>query len=139
VAHDIRLLQLAFTIHMAEQILGSDLDVVDEEAAWLHATFPPEMLRQTGLLGVDGHRTAAYEEARDVALLELPDALSEGEKLAVMEVLVGAAAADGLLAAEEANALAHAARLLGVGDREWASHLEQLIAAGQLRRDDAGA
>lgn len=137
--HDTRKLQLAFTLHMAQQILGSDLDVVDSEAAWLHATFPQQMLHDTGFLDNEGRPTAAFEEARDVALLELPVSLDEVQKLQVMEVLVGAAAADGLLAAEESTALAHAARLLGVPDADWSSHLDQLIASGLLRRDDAGA
>ena len=89
-ADDLRLLQLAFTIHMAEQILGSDLDIVDSEAAWLHATFPPELLRQTGFVDDDGKRTERYTEARDRAVVELPHALHEVDKLAVMELLVGA-------------------------------------------------
>ena len=81
--------------------------------------------------------TPAFSTARGA--LPQPSSLDEVQKLQVMEVLVGAAAADGLLAAEESTALAHAARLLGVPDADWSSHLDQLIASGLLRRDDAGA
>jgi len=139
VPDDVRLLQLAFTIHMAEQILGSDLDVVASEAAWLHETFPPELQSEAGFVGADGRPTARFYEARDRAVLELPTLLQEGDKLAVMELLVGAAAADGVLAAEESMALAHAAELLGVSHDAWTQHLDGLLASGAIRRDDAGA
>ena len=45
---------------------------------------------------------------------------------------------DGLLAAEESDALAHAAALLGVSDQDWSQHLEELFAAGTLKRDGCG-
>lgn len=135
---DTRRLQLAFTLHMADQILGSDLDLATAESEWIHATFPMPMLHATGFLGPDGQATPAFDEARDRALLELPQRLGTTEKLQIMEILVAAAAADGLLAAEEATALGHAAGLLGVDDATWGQHLEQLLASGSLRRDDAG-
>jgi len=131
-------LQLAFTLHMADQILGADAEIADEERTWLHERFPPEMLASTGFIDEHGHLTHAYEEARDEALIVLPDELPASGKWQIMEDLVHAAAADGLLVAEESDALAHAALLLGVSDRDWAQHLEELFAAGTLKRDGCG-
>ena len=73
-AHLLRL-QLAFTLHMADQILGADSEIADEERTWLHERFPPEMLTSTGFLDERGHLSHAYEEARDEALVVLPDEL----------------------------------------------------------------
>ena len=132
-------LQLAFTLHMAHQVLGADADFVASEHRWFRERFPPEMLRELGFVDAAGGYTAAWEEARDVALLELPRALHEADKLQIIEELVNAAASDGVLCAEESDALAHAARILGVGDAVWAEHLERLIGAGALRRDGCAA
>jgi uncharacterized tellurite resistance protein B-like protein len=138
VADDLLRLQLAFTLHMADQILGADAEIADEERSWLHERFPPEMLESTGFLDDQGKLTHAYEEARDEALIALPDELPASGKWQIMEDLVNAAAADGLLAAEESDALAHAAALLGVSDQDWSQHLEELFAAGTLKRDGCG-
>lgn len=135
---DLLRLQLAFTLHMSEQILGSDRDVSDSERSWLHERFPREMLAQTGFIDAAGQLTATFEEARDDALITLPDQLELSGKWQIMEDLVQAAAADGVLAAEETMALAHAAALLGVSDDAWAAHVDGLFAAGTLTRDSCG-
>ncbi len=132
-------LQLAFTLHMAHQILGSDTQITSDEGRWFYGRFPHDMLRALGFVDADGGLNDAWEEARDEALVVLPESLHEGDKLLIMEDLVGAAAADGVLCAEETDALAHAARILGVSDGAWADHLERLLAAGALRRDGCGA
>lgn len=134
-ADDLLRLQLAFTLHMADQILGSDAHIDDAERSWLHDRFPAAMLRETGFVDADGNLTGAYEEARDEALVALPEELPASGKWQIMEDLVNAAAADGILAAEEAQAIAHAALLLGVSDDDWSQHLAELEAAGTLKRD----
>ena len=131
-------LQLAFAYHMVEQIIGSDEDLDPTELRYLDEVFPPSLMREHGFVDPDGYTTAAFEEARDVALLELPARLTPGEKLALVEILVGAAAADGVLAAEEVDVLHGAARMLGLDDRAWGEHLQGLIASGRVHRDDAG-
>ncbi len=133
---DLLPLQLAFTLHMADQILGADAEIADSERSWLHDRFPPEMLVATGFLDDHGNLTAAYEEARDEALVTLPEELPASGKWQIMEDLVHAAAADGVLAATEADALGHAAQLLGVSDADWAQHIEELFAAGTLKREE---
>lgn len=132
---DLTRLKLAFTLHMVEQIFGADAEVVASERAFLHDTFPPDLLATCGFRDASGQPTAAYEEARDSALFELPDRLTPGEKMQVLEVLVDATAADGVLNAEETLALAHAATLLGLPDVAWQEHMQELEAAGRVRRD----
>jgi hypothetical protein len=131
---DLQRLQLAFAYHMIEQVIGSDADFDEEEVGYLAEVFPPEMLVRLGFLDGSGARTAAFEDARDLALIELPERLTLGEKLGLIELLVGAAAADGLLTAGEVDALSATARMLGVSDAAWADHLDGLLSVGGIRR-----
>jgi hypothetical protein len=135
---DLQLQKLAWTIHMVRQIIGADAHVDPAELAFLHDTFPAELLAECGFRADDGEPTARYLEARDTSQLELPDRLTIGEKLQLLEVLVDAAAADGVLQAEEADALHAGALMLGLDDRAWSEHLAQLIASGRITRDDCG-
>lgn len=136
--HDVKSLLLAFTYHLTRQIVGADEQVGAAEHDFLARTFPADAMTALGLLDTAGHCTPAFDAMRDEALRVLPQRLTPGEKLALVEVLVGAAAADGVLAAEEADALHGAARLLGVDDDAWASHLDGLIAGGRVVRDETG-
>lgn len=135
---DLQRLQLAFAYHMIEQVIGSDAALDGEEAAYLAEVFPLELLARLGFVDGSGARTAAFDEARDLALVELPDRLTLGEKLGLVELLVGAAAADGLLTAQEVDALSAAARMLGVGDAAWAEHLDGLLRGGGVVRYHGG-
>ena len=133
---DLQRLQLAFAYHMIEQVIGSDADLDGEETAYLSEVFPPELLTRLGFLDGTGERTSDFDEARDLALVELPERLTLGEKLGLIELLVGAAAADGLLTAQEVDALSATARMLGVSDAAWAEHLDSLFTVGGIRRED---
>lgn len=135
---DTEVLKLAFAYHMILQALGADAEFDPREQAWVERTFPRALLAGHGLLDASNRPTARFEEARDVALLELPDRLTGGEKLALLEVLVEACCADGVLAAEEADVLAAAAAMLGVRDDAWMAQLQEQLASGRLRRDGAG-
>ena len=132
---DLQRLQLAFAYHMIEQVIGSDADLHGEEVAYLSDVFPRELLARLDFVDEAGTRTAAFDEARDLALVELPERLTLGEKLGLIELLVGACAADGLLTAQEVDALSATARMLGVGDAAWSEHLDELLEGGGIRRD----
>lgn len=132
---DLQRLQLAFAYHMIEQVIGSDADLHGEEVAYLSDVFPRELLARLHFLDEAGSRTAAFDEARDLALVELPERLTAGEKLGLVELLVGAAAADGVLTAEEVDALSAAARMLGLDDAAWSEHLDGLLGGGRIRRE----
>lgn len=135
---DLQRLQLAFAYHMIREVVGADAELVQEELDYLDAVFPKALLRKLGFIDGSDQLTPAFEEARDAALYELPDRLTLGEKLGLVELLVGASAADGLLTAEEVDALAASAGMLGVPTEAWSDHLEQLLKQGGVRRDEAG-
>lgn len=135
---DTEVLKLAFAYHMILQAIGSDAQVDADELEWLKRTFPPELMSRHGLLDASGRPTATFEEARDLALVELPERLTPGEKLVLVELLVEACAADGVLAAEEVDVLAAAASMLGLQDDAWMTQLQEQLASGRLRRDGAG-
>ena len=137
-AEDLLRLQLAFAYHMIEQVIGSDAETEREELRYLAEVFPPELLRDLGYEDADGARTEAFREARDLSLVELPERLTDGEKLGLLDLLVGASAADGVLTAEEADALGAAARILGIPDATWREHLAALLGSGRVRRDGSG-
>lgn len=136
--HSLAQLQLAFAYHVVLELIRADANVDGTELAFLEDRFPRHDLRACGLVDADGALVEQFAEVVQTALCELPERLTVGEKLALVEIVAGASAADGLLVPEEADALAAVARMLGVDDRQWLEHLEGLIAAGRLRRDDAG-
>ncbi|MBX2802685.1 MAG: TerB family tellurite resistance protein [Myxococcales bacterium] len=131
-------LQLAFAYGHMLDVIGSDTVVDPSELSFLRGTFPDELLRTCGFLDPEGRFTQRFVQAREEAGRSLPSRLTQGQKLALVELLVGAAASDGVLAAEEADALHAAARSLGLGDEAWQSHFDQLVASGRVRRDETG-
>jgi hypothetical protein len=135
---DLDLLQLAFAWHAASVVVRADAELDETEVKWVAARFPESRLRDAGLVDAEGAPTARFEGARDRALARLPEALTSGQKLALLETVADASAADGVLTPEEADALSGFARVLGVDDRSWLDHLEARILGGQLRRDDTG-
>jgi uncharacterized tellurite resistance protein B-like protein len=135
---DSRHLQVAFTYHLLLEVVRADGTVDGAELDWLERRFPLEGLREFGFVDSAGRLTAAFHEARDLARIELPDRLTVGEKLALLEVVAEASAADGVLTPEEADALAAVAEILGLPDADWRDHLDALVSSGRLRRDGTG-
>ncbi|HHO50716.1 MAG TPA: hypothetical protein ENK18_07525 [Deltaproteobacteria bacterium] len=131
-------LQLAFAYDMIQRIIGSDTVVDSVELSFLDDTFPPDLLRTCGFIDARGRLTEAFTEARAEALEALPAGLTQGQKLALLDLLIEAAASDGVLAAEEADLLSEAAALLSLSDLAWREHLTSLLATGKIRRGDAG-
>jgi hypothetical protein len=136
---EVRRLQVAFTYHLLLEVVGSDGHVDGAELDYLEQVFPIDGLRSFGFVDGTGRLTRAFEEARDLALVDLPDVLTLGEKLGIVEIVAEASAADGLLTPEEADMLAAVARMLAIPDRAWREHLDGLLRSGRLRRDGTGA
>lgn len=135
----LRRLQVAFTYHLLLELVGSDGHVDGSELDYLERLFPIDDLRAFGFVDGGGRLTAAFEECRDLALLELPDRLTLGEKLGILEIVAEASAADGVLTPEEADTLAAAAAMLAIPDRDWRDHVDGMLRGGRLRRDGTGA
>ena len=137
-ARNLDVLQLAFAYHTIQRIIGSDAQIDEVELSFLHGEFPPDLLRTTGFIDPSGRLTPVFLDARDEALRDLPSRLTQGQKLALLDLLIGAAASDGVLAAEEADVLFDVARSLSVEGDGWRRRLDQLLDSGRIRRDDAG-
>lgn len=137
-SRNLNALQLAFAYDMIQRIIGSDTVVDSVELSFLDRTFPPDLLRTCGFLDDRGRLTEAFSEARGEALDALPSALTQGQKLALLDLLIEAAASDGVLAAEESDMLSEAAALLRLPDAAWREHLTSLLSSGHLQRGDAG-
>lgn len=135
---DHRRLQLAFAYHMARQILEVDAEFLAREQSFLDQHFPPDLMRALGFFDERNAPLPAIAEAANEAISLLPDLLTLGEKLSMMEQLVEASAADGVLAAEEVDALAAAAAMLEIPNETWQEHVELLVSSGRLARDQSG-
>lgn len=86
-----------------------------------------------GLVDERGVETPRFTEWRDRALLELPERLTLGEKLALLEGLLDAVAADGELQPAEVEALAASAAMLGVAEVDWRPLVADLERSGRVR------
>jgi hypothetical protein len=135
---DLEQLQLAFAFHMVRELAGADAQLDRAELDWIRSTFPAGQLKAAGLIDVTGRTTPLFDELRHRALVELPDLLSPEQKLDLIELVTKASAADGVLAAEEADAIAAVARILGVPDDQWLGFLDGLLQSGLVERDATG-
>lgn len=129
---DLRSLLLAFAWHMAREVMAADDHTDDREQAFLDRTFPPELLRAAGLRDDAGADTDWFVELRERALVELPDRLTLGEKLELLEGLIDAVAADGALHPAELAVLGAAAGMLGVDEADWRPLVTELVESGRL-------
>jgi uncharacterized tellurite resistance protein B-like protein len=135
---DLEQLQLAFAFHMVRELAGADAQLDQTELDWIRTTFPVAKLKAAGLVDVTGRATPLFDELRHRALSELPERLVPEQKLELIELIAKASAADGVLAAEEADAIAAVARILGVPDDQWLGFLEGLLQSGLVQRDATG-
>ena len=132
---DLDLLQLAFAWHAVSEVVRADTELARSELRWVAARFPETRLRDAGLVDADGRVTPTFATTRDRALARLPDELTAGQKLTLLETIADASAADGVLTPEEADAVARFARVLGLADQVWLDHLGRM----SVRRDETGA
>lgn len=123
---DTEALKLAFSYHALEQIIAADGVLEPEEAAFLEQTFPRALMLESGFIDDVGGKTPLYADALDEALIELPDRLTLGEKLCIVELFVDATIADGVFRHSESEVLQQAAIMLGVTTDEWSQHLGQM-------------
>jgi uncharacterized tellurite resistance protein B-like protein len=136
--YDLDRLQLAFAYRAVLDLVGADARIAGSELAFVAERFPLADLRAANFVDAEGVLTPEIERARRQAVAELPRLLTFAQKLALVELVADASAADGVLAPEEADALSRVARILGLEDRAWLEHLDRLIAAGRLHRDATG-
>jgi uncharacterized tellurite resistance protein B-like protein len=135
---DLEQLQLAFAFHMVQELAGADAQLDQSELDWIRSTFPLARLKAAGLVDVTGRTTPLFDELRHRALGELPELLAPEQKLELVELIARASAADGVLAAEEADAIAAVARILEVPEDQWLGLLDGMVQSGLVERDATG-
>jgi hypothetical protein len=121
---DLEALKLAFLQDMLGRIARADTVVVAAEEALIDVVCPPEALRQAGLADADGRPTPLAEAASVRALLVLPGALPEDQRLKLVTPLAKLAEVDGEVDMREKSTIAMAGHLLGLSIPALVAHLE---------------
>ena len=119
-------LKLAFTWHVAHQILSSDGVVDAAEKRFVEKTFPKLLLERSGFFDANKGFTPRWNDALGEALLTLPT-LSVPERVQIVDTLFRAAVADDQFELVEGEIIRRAARLLALKDDEVSQILESLV------------
>jgi uncharacterized tellurite resistance protein B-like protein len=120
---DLDALKLAFLQYMLGRVGGADKVATAREKALFDTICPPESLRRSGLADAAGQPTALADPARIRALMVLPGALSEAERLRLITPLAELAAVDGSVDLREQSYVASAGQLLALSLSTIAEHL----------------
>ncbi len=118
-------LELAFQLHVMNQLAEADLNASQDEAVFLAMHFPLQDLVAAGFKTADGVWTDAYDEAAVRALEVLPSRLDETGKLDLLEACYKLAVADGEFKMGEGAIILMAARLLGLSDEVFDRFVER--------------
>lgn len=130
-------LKLAFSWHVAREILDADMEIAEGEEQWMAKAFPREALVDAGFVDNGGHPTAYYETCLGEALVTLPDVLSFDEKILLVRTLFAGTLADDEFHHEEGNVLVKAAHLLGLNSDDIEQALETIEDVGEVELDEA--
>lgn len=120
---DLEALKLAFLQHMVGRVSQADRTLTDAERAAVARICPPAALVRAGLTDASGAPTALTEPAKVRALMELPGALSEADRLALLTPLAQLATVDGGVDLREQSYVAAAGQLLALPLTTIAAHL----------------
>lgn len=118
-------LELAFQLHVMNQLAEADLQNSKDEQAFIARHFPLQDLVAAGFKTADGAWTDAYDEAAVQALSVLPKRLGETAKLDLLEACYKLAVADGEFKMGEGAVILMAARLLGLSDDAFDTFVER--------------
>jgi uncharacterized tellurite resistance protein B-like protein len=118
-------LELAFQLHVLNQLAEADQNASHQEQAFLERHFPLQDLVAAGFKTADGAWTDAYDEAAVQALAVLPKSLDEAGKLDLLESCYKLAIADGVFKLGEGAVILMAARLLGLSDEAFDRFVER--------------
>lgn len=116
-------LELAFLQYMVGRVSAADRVVTTAEQQRIDVICPPDALRRAGFVDAAGAPTALAEAARVRALMELPGALSEDRRLALVTPLAGLATVDGVVDLREKSYVSTAGQLLCLSIPAIAAHL----------------
>ena len=115
-------LELAFQLHVIEELLDSDFGTTALENQLVERWFPLEIRRSRGMVDDTGP-TARYREAVEAAHARLPTRLDHARKLELLGCCYRIAVADREFRLGEGAVLLAAARALGLGDDDFDAFL----------------
>ena len=118
-------LELAFQLHVMNQLAEADLNRSEDEDAFLERHFPLQDLIAAGFRTTDGAWTPAFDDAAVRALEVLPKSLGEPAKLDLLEACYKLAVADGEFRLGDGAVILMAARLLGLADAVFDRFVER--------------
>ena len=105
-------MKLAFTWHIAQQVVAADGMITSEERSWLRVRYAVRA-RECGLMLPDGKPTPAYATVLADALNELPK-LPRAERLELVDDVLDTVVADGLVQAQELDKVRDVGTMLGL-------------------------
>lgn len=105
-------MKLAFTWHVAQQVVAADGMITTEERSWLRVRYAARA-RSSGLMLPDGKPTPAYDGVLADALKELPS-LPRAERLELVDDILDTVVADGLVQPQELDRVREVAAMLGL-------------------------
>jgi uncharacterized tellurite resistance protein B-like protein len=118
-------LELAFQLHVMNQLAEADLNATQDERVFLDRHFPLQDLVAAGFKTPAGAWTDAYDEAAVQALAVLPKRLAHAAKLDLLEACYKLAIADGEFKMGEGAVILMAARLLDLSDDDFDHFVER--------------
>jgi hypothetical protein len=122
-------LELAFQLHVFDEVIAADAVQTEREKEFLDLCFPSEVLRTAGFVDEAGARTPRFQAATAEALATLPGRLSLAAKLDLLEAIFRLAVVDRTFRIGEGTVLLQAARALGLSDEDFDRFLSRRPAA----------
>lgn len=112
-------LQIAFAFYFTRMVMHADEVLHPFEIEFMNRLFGPRVMLGCGYITPDGSGlTDRFELAVQTAIHSLGDALGQGEKLAIVDILIKACEADGEVDPRETTVVLQAARALGLAEDE---------------------
>ncbi|MCB9693495.1 MAG: TerB family tellurite resistance protein [Alphaproteobacteria bacterium] len=119
-------LQIAFSVHIAREIVAADGILDIDEMKLLMLVFPDRLMRSCRFVGPDTELTEAFHRAHVEAVRTLPRILDTQQKLDLITLFHRTCVADGELHPKELSVLKGAARILEVDPMLLKVHLKGL-------------
>jgi hypothetical protein len=134
-------LELAFQLHVLDELAAADLATTTREQRFIDRYFPTEALVRRGFTDASGGRTPRYHEAVAAAAVTLPARLDDAGRCSLLEACFRLAVSDREFRIGEGVVLLAAARRLGMADHAFdrflAEHPEATgMSAAMLDADD---
>jgi uncharacterized tellurite resistance protein B-like protein len=119
-------LQIAFSVHIAREIVAADGILDIDEMKLLMMVFPDRLMRNCRFLGPDTKLTEAYHRAHVEAVRVLPRILDTQQKLDLIALFHRTCVVDGELHPKEMTVMRRAAQVLEVDPTLLRVHLKGL-------------